>query len=197
MNINNIPRLNQLNSDFKPEFTTKVNYNYSLEGLRGLAALFVLSCHAFGYVNALDPSYTLPKFLHYFHSARGAVLIFFILSGYVIGLTNTQDFSYKESREYLFRRGVRLIPIYWIAIILTVCVSSDYKIGKISCGLYLLHLPLMKLIHDYFPNMYQGTIITFALRFIVWILITIGVSVLLELVMQPIIKKFCYQKFIF
>jgi peptidoglycan/LPS O-acetylase OafA/YrhL len=66
-------------------------------------------------------------------------------------------------------------------------------IGRISYAFYILHMPMMKLVHDYFP--YQGTIWSFSLRLLVWFLITIGVSMLLELVMQPAVKRKLYQRF--
>lgn len=50
------------------------------------------------------------------HMSRVAVFLFFITSGYVIGLTNQQAFSWSRAREYLRRRCLRLVPIYLVAI---------------------------------------------------------------------------------
>jgi len=67
-------------------------------------------------------------------------------------------------------------------------------IGRISYAIYLLHMPVMHLVHDYFPI--QGTLSSFSLRLLVWFLITVAAASLLDLVMQPIIKRWFEQKFI-
>jgi peptidoglycan/LPS O-acetylase OafA/YrhL len=48
--------------------------------------------------------------------SRAAVFLFFITSGYVIGLTNRHAFSGDLAKEYLRRRALRIIPIYYLAI---------------------------------------------------------------------------------
>jgi peptidoglycan/LPS O-acetylase OafA/YrhL len=57
------------------------------------------------------------EYISNFHMSRAAVLLFFITSGYVIGLTNRQPFSPELAREYLRRRGLRILPIYMLAIL--------------------------------------------------------------------------------
>jgi peptidoglycan/LPS O-acetylase OafA/YrhL len=76
----------------------------------------------------------------------------------------------------------------------TTLLARLAPIGRISYAFYILHMPMMKLVHDYFP--YQGTIWSFSLRLMVWFLLTIGASIVLELVMQPAIKRQFDQKFI-
>lgn len=49
--------------------------------------------------------------------SRAAVMLFFITSGYVIGLTNCRPFSGTRAWEYLRRRALRIMPIYIIAIL--------------------------------------------------------------------------------
>jgi len=103
---------------------SKASHNYALEGLRGLAALWVAYAHVFGFKYELDPAYHLTfPFQDYFHAAHGGILIFFVLSGYVIGLTNQAPFSRANALPYLLRRFIRLYPIYLLSIILGVLAS--------------------------------------------------------------------------
>ena len=59
-----------------------------LEGLRGFAALLVLYAHLTAPVTKLDPAYAPSPEWWRWEFATGAVLLFFVISGYVIGLTN-------------------------------------------------------------------------------------------------------------
>jgi peptidoglycan/LPS O-acetylase OafA/YrhL len=115
------------------EKNDKVPYEYALEGSRGLAALWVAYAHAFN-GNGLDQAYspTIP-FNLYFNASHGAILIFFILSGYVIGLTNRMTFTQVNVVRYISRRLIRLYPIYVISIIFAVLVSP-YDTWKTVIG---------------------------------------------------------------
>ncbi len=114
-------------------------YDYGLEGIRGLAALWVGYSHAFNFQYLLDPSYhPTNKYLSYLHAAHGAVLIFFMLSGYVIGLTNRAKFSKEKAIQYLMRRGIRLLPIYFIAVLFSIIVLPGDSLAKILGNLFFL-----------------------------------------------------------
>lgn len=114
---------NQISDDadlrdrFVPIVDTQIEgrkiYDYALEGLRGLAALWVAYSHIFFYEFKLDPAYH-PTFSFgsLFNAAHGGILIFFALSGYVIGLTNQLPFTKSNAIRYLLRRFIRLYPIY-------------------------------------------------------------------------------------
>ncbi len=102
-------------------------YDYALEGLRGLAAIWVAYSHIFYFKFNIDPAYhpSLP-IGSFFNAAHGGILIFFTLSGYVIGLTNQLPFSRTNAIRYLLRRFIRLYPIYIISIILgVISVPTD------------------------------------------------------------------------
>jgi peptidoglycan/LPS O-acetylase OafA/YrhL len=91
----------------------------ALEGLRGCAALAVFSAHLTAPATALDPGYTPSPWFWRFEMATPAVLLFFVISGYVIGLTNPGPPSRNAVGAYLWRRAVRLFPIYLAAVALT------------------------------------------------------------------------------
>jgi peptidoglycan/LPS O-acetylase OafA/YrhL len=93
-----------------------------VEGLRGLAALMVLYTHLFAPAHDVDPGYVPSAHWHDLEAGQGAVLLFFVLSGYVIGLTNRRPFSAPECRRYLVRRVVRLVPLCWLSIGLSVLI---------------------------------------------------------------------------
>lgn len=92
--------------------------NLELEGTRGIACLLVALGHVF-FLNHLDPTVSLPPWLRNCEAAHSAVLIFFMLSGYLIGWTNSGDSTRKSRRSYLQRRFIRLAPIYYVAFALT------------------------------------------------------------------------------
>ncbi len=98
----------------------KPKFDSAIEGLRGLAALWVCLSHAIG---DLDRTYEPASIFGHFTVGREAVWIFFILSGYVIGLTSTEEFSKKNAYSYLLKRGVRLVPMYLLAIAISYLVS--------------------------------------------------------------------------
>jgi peptidoglycan/LPS O-acetylase OafA/YrhL len=110
---------------FKPNQppSSRRSFDWALEGLRGYAALAVGFSHVLvGF--KLDPGVRPPGFWGYLAPGSICVLLFFILSGYVIGLTTTTEFSKPAAIQYLMRRVIRLIPIYWIAIALTLPLAT-------------------------------------------------------------------------
>lgn len=113
--------------------SSRSDFEDGVEGLRGFASLAVLYTH-FLWSNDLDPGYTLPQGWMIFECSQGAVLLFFILSGYVIGLTNRRPFSLPNWRSYLWRRIVRIVPLCWIALLLSALVRStppDVLLGNL------------------------------------------------------------------
>jgi preprotein translocase subunit SecY len=70
-----------------------------------------------------------PPWLLWPVDASAAVMIFFVLSGYVIGLTNQHEASGPAVRSYVWRRLVRLIPINTCAVFLTcaLATSADWR----------------------------------------------------------------------
>jgi peptidoglycan/LPS O-acetylase OafA/YrhL len=93
-----------------------------LEGLRGLAALLVATEHL-SVMGILYPSERISPLIRFLGAGQAAVLVFFVLSGYVISLTNQVVFTAGRARAYLGRRALRLLPIYWLALALTLCVG--------------------------------------------------------------------------
>ena len=113
------------------------NIEQNLEGLRGIAAFMVVFGHIFFYPQFLDPAYqvTLPG--KYLPPGHFSVLIFFCLSGFVIGHTNRSHLSgIKETGNYLLKRFIRLYPIYLVSVlvILPLVFTADVHGWKVLFG---------------------------------------------------------------
>lgn len=110
-----------------------------IEGVRGVAALFVALSHVL-YQNLLAPEMRISPFLRELEAGHAGVLIFFALSGYVISWTNSSAFSGTAARSYLRRRFIRLFPIYFLAMVLTVLVimyTGMYEPARVVVGSFL------------------------------------------------------------
>jgi peptidoglycan/LPS O-acetylase OafA/YrhL len=95
--------------------------DYAVEGLRGFAALTVFYHHLM-----LEPvgGWAPSRVWTWFVSGPAAVLVFFVLSGYVIGLSYRGPASVDRVKGYFFRRAVRLVPINCFGVLLA-CVAAD------------------------------------------------------------------------
>lgn len=98
----------------------------NLEGLRGFAAVIVVFHHIVLPTVNLDPGNPLRGSWLNPLPGHASVLLFFILSGYVIGLTTTNSLTRQTIIPYLRKRLVRLYPIYLISLIFTLALAG-YK----------------------------------------------------------------------
>jgi peptidoglycan/LPS O-acetylase OafA/YrhL len=96
-----------------------------VDGLRGICALLVLYGHAFAPLPVVDPNYSPSATFYWFNLGSAAVMMFFVLSGYVIGLTVRGPANRYKIARYGRRRAVRLVPITYAAIFLTWLLSGQ------------------------------------------------------------------------
>ena len=104
--------------------TSGTNRLWRLEALRGFAAVYVLLHHvSSSYLKLKHTIWGFP-----FRFGQEGVLVFFLLSGFVIcyshclGKSNQNDFA-----TYLFKRGRRIFPIFIISLLLAyiiACIGS-------------------------------------------------------------------------
>jgi peptidoglycan/LPS O-acetylase OafA/YrhL len=110
-----------------------------LEALRGIAALTVVVLHCFHvglfhFASVLGPKQLaelgLPSFVfgvagETIFNGRSAVLLFFILSGFVMGanLDTTKPLTVDAYAMFLIRRFFRLIPPVWAAVFFSIVLS--------------------------------------------------------------------------
>jgi len=112
-----------------------MEYDKKLEGLRGLCAIVVALTHliTFNFFGAIHiPFYSLFFNMQF---AREAVLIFFVISGYVIGANHINTpFNYVNAIDYLKRRIIRLYPIYLIALVISIVPGYKSITWPQLCG---------------------------------------------------------------
>jgi peptidoglycan/LPS O-acetylase OafA/YrhL len=111
-----------------------------LDGLRGLAALSVFFCHAVE-LKFNDP-WSLPASpcLRVLWNGEAAVVLFFVLSGFVLTLPYVEPAHKKiDPAPFILRRITRLYPAHWFAILLALflraAVYSPHGLAAITTWL--------------------------------------------------------------
>jgi len=113
-----VPNAPQPQTGFLPE----------LESLRGLAALAVVVEHTlmyadgplFGWLkNHPEPGHHMIWLLHVLFNGRAAVVLFFVISGFVLArqMESLQGSFLRRHLAYLLRRVFRIVPVMWVAIL--------------------------------------------------------------------------------
>ncbi|KUG07286.1 acyltransferase family protein [Solirubrum puertoriconensis] len=105
------------------QVANKKKIDLNIEALRGLVALFVVWGHFVAF-RLLDPDYQPGGSWGVEPPARLCVLIFFVLSGYVIGLTNKRPLQLSTITAYIKKRVVRIYPIYLLCLALALWVAT-------------------------------------------------------------------------
>jgi peptidoglycan/LPS O-acetylase OafA/YrhL len=102
----------------------RAKLNLSLEALRGFAALVVVWHHIIYLGPMLDPQYQPTGVLSFSPPGHVAVLVFFLLSGYVIEVSTKPISNWRDVKLYLRKRLFRIYPIYFLALLLTLAVGG-------------------------------------------------------------------------
>jgi peptidoglycan/LPS O-acetylase OafA/YrhL len=124
-------------------------YEYELEGLRGFAAIVVAWYHFLPVTYLPTSYYTSASILAYVPPAHLSVLIFFVLSGYVIGLTNQRPLTAKTSPTYLEKRLLRIYPIYLVSILVALVIAvAEYSLPVILGNVLFLQILLVPIIGE-------------------------------------------------
>src|ERR1700761_4426857 len=101
------------------------NFNYNIEALRGFAAIMVVLSHLTVHHQNFNASYFTEWMNGLDMAAHLCVLIFFVLSGYVIGISQKNRLNNTTVFTYLKKRVVRLYPLYLLTICFTLLVASN------------------------------------------------------------------------
>jgi peptidoglycan/LPS O-acetylase OafA/YrhL len=127
-------------------------HNTNLDILRGVAALVVVLHHLVSYSSGFDRKYSLGPVLNYNFPAHLCVIVFFILSGYVIGLNHPTMSNKAEISSYIRKRLIRILPIYFIAVLFTVLIwGRNYSLFTIFSNLFFISVPLDNVIIEDSP----------------------------------------------
>ncbi|WP_243732294.1 acyltransferase family protein [Pedobacter duraquae] len=95
--------------------------------MRGICAFNVAIAHLYSFNFFNLKNYDFPRWLSVLDFAHAAVLMFFLLSGYVIGINHLDiPLSVKNLKTYLIKRLVRIYPIYLIALLLSIACLYPY-----------------------------------------------------------------------
>jgi peptidoglycan/LPS O-acetylase OafA/YrhL len=103
------------------------NRVYGLDILRALAISTVVFMHGFHYIST-------PSIIYDF--VPDGVLIFFVLSGFLIGgillRTVNKNFTFKSLTHFWFRRWFRTLPAYFFVLIILMCFEVLTHKSKIT-----------------------------------------------------------------
>jgi peptidoglycan/LPS O-acetylase OafA/YrhL len=95
-----------------------------LDGIRGLAALFVVLNHIFERAWPGYPANHAPFWAAWMIYGRFAVIIFIALSGFSLGLGPARSgWRIKSIATYAHRRAWRILPPYWAALVFSLLVT--------------------------------------------------------------------------
>ena len=111
---------------------------FNLEALRGACAFFVVIYHVVLHKQYVDPEF-FPRWMKAFNiSGHFCVLIFFVLSGYVIGISNPGRLSAGKIVPYLKKRFIRIYPIYFICLTIALLFAIPYSAKIIAANYTML-----------------------------------------------------------
>lgn len=93
-----------------------------IEAARGVAAVLVILYHVSFHIFANFKTSVLFDLFHFGHSG---VDLFFTISGFIILYVHWDDVGRRDRvRHYAWRRFTRLMPTYWIALIISTCMTG-------------------------------------------------------------------------
>lgn len=147
----------QLHTEILPR-----RFDPNLESLRGIVALLVVCYHY------TDPTYKPTGLGSYSAPGHLGVLVFFILSGYVIGLAyNDKPISFATIGTYLHKRFLRLYPIYVVCLLLAFLVATQpYPLKTILGNLTMTQVWLTPVVEENGPLWSLNFEVLFYLLFI-------------------------------
>ena len=111
-----------------PAGIAAATYLPELESLRGIAIILVYAFHTDGLVHFLMPDRPLPALpLALVRGGNTGVDLFFVLSGFLLGLPFVHE-AHGGRRvdlgRYFARRALRILPLYWTAVLVVTAVTA-------------------------------------------------------------------------
>ncbi len=135
----------------------------SIQWLRGIAALLVVFHHLSGI--GREHGYAWPDFL----IGGFGVDLFFVISGFLmVCVTQNQAQSWRASANFLARRGLRVVPVYWTVTLICVLnasllISVPVNTWQIICSFLFLPTPIKDDL--LFPVVLQGWTLLYEMYF--------------------------------
>jgi exopolysaccharide production protein ExoZ len=119
----------------------------NIQILRGIAAIMVVIGHSLGRVQEIS---------EYLHFSNGldiklptgfGVDLFFVISGFIIFVSTEKTRTQNDARKYfIFRRSIRIVPIYWICTTVFLFIS----LAKNLIGLNIYSFDALYIVASYF-----------------------------------------------
>lgn len=118
-----------------------------IQYLRGIAALMVVWFHGVEQVPGIDAFFPI-------HIGNAGVDLFFVISGFIMVVTTRH--ATMSPLEFMRRRVVRILPLYWLLTLLMVgaalCVPSLFKTLIVEPGTLLMSLLFVPHYSHSFPD---------------------------------------------
>ncbi len=122
----------------------KRGININLEALRGFAALFVVLGHVLALNQFFDAQYLPTITVVFAPSPHLPLLVFFVLSGYVITASNPELSTGHKVLTYIKKRILRIYPIYFVAMLITLLIAGfHYPVYAIIANFAMLQVLLV------------------------------------------------------
>ncbi|UOQ76164.1 acyltransferase [Hymenobacter sp. 5516J-16] len=148
MSITFASQITLLYNSTMQQLSQSKKFEYNLEALRGFVAFLVVLTHCSGFDKLLNGTQRTGIWTYSF-PGHLAVLIFFILSGYVIGLSTKNSLTWHTAGEYLKKRLLRLYPIYALALIMALIITyNTYSLTTIIANFTFTHMALADAIYE-------------------------------------------------
>ncbi|MFD2614069.1 acyltransferase family protein [Paenibacillus gansuensis] len=103
-----------------------------LDGIRAIAVLMVFVYHAWGMSGSSKFIYAGHDVTFLISWGHAGVDLFYVLSGFLLFLpfvrSHDESKSMPNIKNYIIRRSLRIIPIYYVYIILTILLTSQISL---------------------------------------------------------------------
>jgi exopolysaccharide production protein ExoZ len=140
-----------------------------LQVLRGLAAILIMAKHALYEVDLISPiDFNYGVYRNY----TVGIDIFFVLSGFIMIYISRGQSGFSAARTFIFRRVLRIIPIYWFYTFLLAAVAFiiPQVLGKaefipIDFIKSLLFIPYFNSVGDMQPFLANGWSLNYEMYF--------------------------------
>jgi peptidoglycan/LPS O-acetylase OafA/YrhL len=137
----------------------------ALEGLRGYAALLIAVYHA--WVLSGQGRLGAPAIRDGVSAGLLAVDLFFVLSAFVLFLPVVRTGAFPPAGEYALRRAARILPAYWLSLLLAIVLAAALGAGyRVDAPGILAHLSFTEVEWRLLPG-YRGTL-GFTVNPVVW-----------------------------
>jgi len=161
----------------------------NLEALRGYAAIFVVMGHW-----TLNGQYTPMPLVVFSPSPHLFLLVFFVLSGYVITISNKGLATYGQIINYVKKRLLRIYPIYFLALIITLLIAGfKYSPSVILWNFAMMQDLIVRPFAENGPTWSLHFEMLFYLLFVPLVFFRLNFKLVLVLSMLIAVCNYCFQ----